>query len=277
MPRPSVIDGAGTYQVRALERGLAVLATFTSARPEWSLQELYEALHINKATLLRLLSVLRATGFVQLDETSGKYRLGIRAFEVGSAYVANVPVEQVALPHLRDLSARTGQTANLAILDGLEIVHTGVVEPDRPLRFHTRVGLRDQAYCTGLGKVLLASLPGDRLNEYLARVKLVRRTPATITSKTALRRELETVRARTLAEDREEDIPGLRCLAAPIRNAAGEVIAALSITGPAAEFIGVARGGLEVAVTRASQEISERLGFRSPDWPDEDAPVATRA
>jgi DNA-binding IclR family transcriptional regulator len=254
------LDGA-TYQVRALERGLRILMSFTARQPEWSLQDLHTALAINKATLLRLLSVLRAAGFVQLDETTGRYRLGIRAFEVGSAYVAAVPLEQLALPYLRTLSARTNQTANLAVLDGQEVVHIAVAEPDRPLRFHTRVGLRDAAYCTGLGKVLLAHLDPVVLEHYLAQVKLGRRTPATITTKAGLRRELATIRAGACAEDREEDIPGLRCLAAPVRNATGQVVAAVSITGPAAEFAGPERDALEVALLTATDEISQRLGF----------------
>lgn len=266
MPRLPSSEGTATYQVRALERGLAILTTFTSERPDWGLQELHEALGVNKATLLRLLSVLRATGFVQLDETTGKYRLGIRALEVGSAFVASRPVEQVALPYLRDLSARTGQTANMAVLDGQEVVHTAVVEPDRPLRFHTRVGLRDAAYCTGLGKVLLAHLPPEQLEAYLAHVRLQRRTPTTITTKTTLRRELALVGANGYAEDREEDIIGLRCLAVPVFDAAGDVLVAVSITGPAAEFTGTARGALEGALRQTANDISERLGYSASTW-----------
>jgi DNA-binding IclR family transcriptional regulator len=261
MVETAELDGAATYQVRALERGLRILTAFTPRQPELSLQDLHDALAINKATLLRLLSVLRAAGFVHLDEAAGRYRLGIRAFEVGSAFVAALPLEQLALPYLRTLSERTNQTANLAVLDGQEVVHIAVAEPERPLRFHTRVGLRDAAYCTGLGKVLLAHLDSATLEDYLAQVKLQRRTPATITTRAGLRSELAAIRKGACAEDREEDIPGLRCLAAPIRNAAGQVVAAVSITGPAAEFAGPDRDALETALVAASHEISQRLGF----------------
>jgi IclR family acetate operon transcriptional repressor len=247
--------------VRALERGLRILTAFTPQRPELGLQELHEALGLDKATLLRLLSVLRQAGFVVVDGDTVKYRLGIRAFEVGSAYLPAVPLEHVALPGLRELSARTGQTANLAVLDGQEVVHTAVVAPDRPLRFHTRVGRRDAAYCTALGKVLLAHLEPPALARYLAQVKLARRTPATITAKAALRRELAVVRAGAYAEDREEGVPGLRCLAAPIRDAAGGVVAAASISGPAGEFTGAARAALEAALSEAAARLSERLGY----------------
>ena len=240
--RPAAGDTA-TYQVRALERGLRILTAFRPQRPELGLQELHEALALDKATLLRLLSVLRQAGFVVLDDATGRYRLGLRAFEVGSAYLPAVPLEHVALPVLRELSARTGQTANLAVLDGREVVHTAVVLPERPLRFHTRAGLRDAAYCTALGKVLLAHMEPGALASYLEEVPLTRRTPATITTRAALRRELAAVRRGEPAEDREEDVPGLRCLALPIRDATGQVVAATSISGPAGEFGGAAPGG----------------------------------
>jgi DNA-binding IclR family transcriptional regulator len=254
---------ARTYQVRALERGLQVLTTFATHGPELGLQDLHDALGLNKATLVRLLSVLRKAAFVELNETSGKYRLGIRAFEVGRAYLENAPIEQMALPYLRALSARTGQTANLAILDRFEVVHIGVVEPDRPLRFHTRVGLRDEPYRTALGKVLLAHSDPEALEGYLAEVKPARRTPATIATKAALRRELKEVRAGALAEDREESVPGLRCLAAPVRDASGAVVAAVSISGPAAEFSGAGRPALEAALQQCTQQLSQRLGYLS--------------
>ena len=249
-----------TYQVRALERGLQILTSFTPERPELSLQELHELLQLDKATLVRLLSVLRRSGFVSADGDAGRYRLGARAFEVGCAYLPSLSLEQVALPYLRDLSKATMQTANLAILDGYEVVHIAVIEPDCPLHFHTRVGLRDAPYCTALGKALLAYQPKIEVEEYLAQVELVSRTPATILDPDILRQELAAVRASGFGEDREESIPGLRCLAAPVRNLSGEVVAAVSISGPIASYNGRFYHEAQAALRQATTGISERLG-----------------
>jgi DNA-binding IclR family transcriptional regulator len=240
-----------------------VLSAFTPQRPALGLQELHQAVGLDKATILRLVSVLRRTGYVEIDEATEKYRLGLRALQLANAYLTSSPLEQLALPFLRELAQATGQTANLAVLDGAEIVHTAVVLPDRPLCFHTQVGRRDGAYLTGLGKALLAHQGKRAIDAYLAQVTLARRTPATITSKAALRRELEAVRAGALAEDREEDIPGLRCLAAPIRDRAGDVVAAISISGPASELAESSRlrPALEESLRRAAQRLSRRLGY----------------
>jgi DNA-binding IclR family transcriptional regulator len=253
-----------TYQVRALERGLQILTSFTPERPELSLQELHELLHLDKATLLRLLSVLRRSGFVSADGDAGRYRLGARAFEVGCAYLPSLSLEQVAVPYLRELSKTTMQTANLAVLDRYEVVHIAVIEPDCPLHFHTRVGLRDAPYCTALGKALLANLPPDQIEAYLAQVDLVPRTPATILDPDILRQELAAVRASGFGEDREESIPGLRCLAAPVRSLSGEVVAAISISGPIASYNGRFYHEAQAALRQAAAGISERLGALPP-------------
>src|SRR5207302_20682 len=126
---------------------------------------------------------------------------------------------------------------NLGVLDGGEVLHLVAVEPERPLRYHTRVGARELAHCTGLGKVLLADLPPPDLQRIM-RVGLARRTPATLTDQDASLRELEQVRRQGYAEDHEEAEVGLRCLAAPVRDSSGQTVAAISISGPAVEFAG---------------------------------------
>lgn len=253
-----------TYQVRALERGLQVLGAFADGLSQASLQELHQQLGLNKATLLRLLDVLHRAGFVDHDPESGKYRLGVRAFEVGNAYLANLPIEQLAQPYLQDLSEQTGQTSNLGVLAGHEVVHVATVVPDRPLRFHTRVGFRDALHWTALGKLLAAHMEPDELQDYLTRAPFPRRTPSTITDAPAFLAELDQVREAGFAEDREESVAGLRCLAAPICDATGRVVAAVSISGLAHEFGDAQRSTLAEAVLRSARAISRRLGS-TPD------------
>jgi len=247
------------YQVRALQRGLAILQTFREAEPTQSLAEISRRLDIPKATTLRLLECLRHETWLTYDADRGRYALGIAALEIGSAYLAASRIEQRAMPFLRRLADITGQTANLGILNGNMVVHVGVVEPDRPLRYHSYVGARDLAHCTGLGKVLAAYLDEPALRSLLS-AGLSRRTPTTITKPDSFRQELRRVRTSGFAEDLEEGAPGLRCLAAPVLDADGSVVAAMSISGPAAEFEGSGAVFL-AALLKHAAGLSARLGY----------------
>jgi DNA-binding IclR family transcriptional regulator len=225
------VESPASYQVRALERGLSVLIAFTA----------------------------------------GPNELGMRAFEVGRAYLPNSPIEQLVQPYLRELSDATGQTANVGVLDGFEFVHVATYEPDRPLHFHTRVGLRGELHCTGLGKVLAAHLEPSLLETYLGQAHLKSYTPATITSPDVLRNELTQVRAHELAEDLEELVPGLRCRAAPVRNLAGKVVAAVSISGPTSDFTPAAVTIFTAVLLKTAATISARLGYVNQPVPEAEA------
>jgi DNA-binding IclR family transcriptional regulator len=246
------------YQVRALQRGLAILQAFSGAEPTLSLAEISRRLAIPKATTLRLLECLRQESWLTYDAERGRYALSIAALEIGSAYLAASRIEQRAMPFLRRLADITNQTANLGILNGNNVVHVAVVEPDRPLRYHSYVGARDLAHCTGLGKVLAAYLDEATLRT-LVSAGLARRTPSTITEPTAFRQELHRVRTSGFAEDLEEGAPGLRCLAAPVLDADASVVAAMSISGPAAEFEG-SRAAFLAALLENAGGLSARLG-----------------
>ena len=264
MPRPRSVSPEANYQVRALQRGLAILGEFSPQQPTLSLAEVSGRLSIPKATALRLLECLRGEGFATYDPLIARYSLGPRAFEVGSAYVGASALKQHGPPFLRRLAKDTGQTANLGILDGFSVLHVSVAEPERPVRYHTRAGERDALHCTALGKVLIADWPSERLHELVSDTGLPRRTPSTITEPSDLETELEQVRQRGFAEDREEGAVGLRCLAAPVRDARGDVIAAMSISGAAAEFEGHRRAELLAILHEQSGGLTRRLEWTGP-------------
>ncbi len=144
MPRGRVFV-RGEYQVRALARGLAVLTSFTLTQPEQSLTGASTRLGLPKGTTSRLLAVLVQHGFVERVE-SERYRIGVRAFELGSIYGQTVSIEKVARTALERLAAMCDRTANLAVLDGGQVVHIAVVPPPRPIRFVGRLGVRETAH-----------------------------------------------------------------------------------------------------------------------------------
>ncbi len=250
-----------TYQIRALDRGLDILEAFTVAEPELTIGQIGERTNLPKPTVVRLLSVLGERGYVERIEGAERYRLGVRTLEVGSVFLLSTSLEAEARPIMRTLADATGQTANLGILHDWQVVHIEVVAPDRPVRFWAMIGKREDAHVSGLGKVLLAALSNDERETYLGRPHPAV-TPTTITDSDDLREELLVTAERGYAIDNEESNVGVLCIAAPIRNGKGEVEAAVSISGPRAEFD--ADGQLEhltSLVRTAANDISARLGW----------------
>jgi DNA-binding IclR family transcriptional regulator len=251
----------GTYQIRALDRGLDILEAFTLADPELTIGQIGERASLPKPTVVRLLSVLAERGYVERVPGAERYRLGVRTLEVGSVYLQSTSLEAEARPIMRRLADATGQTANLGILDRHQVVHIEVVAPDRPVRFWASIGKREDAYVSGLGKVLLTTLPEQSLEFYLRQPRPAI-TANTITDGDALRAELRGIVENGYAIDNEESNVGVVCIAAPIHGGTGRIEAAVSISGPRAEFeqdgdmarhIGLVRG--------AAGEISARLGW----------------
>src|SRR5215217_2808620 len=224
------------YQVRALERALDILDAFSLATPELPLTRLAGRVDLPKSTVVRLVSILVDRGYLERVPESENLRVGVRAFEVGCVYIQSTSIEAEARPIMARLAEATGQTANLGILDQGELVHLAVEPPNRPVRYWATPGKREDPRFTGLGKVLLAALPEDRLVAHLARRPLVAMTPCSITDPVALREELARVRATGYAVDDEESNPGVRCVAAPIVDESGATVAAVSISGSRAEF-----------------------------------------
>lgn len=210
-------------------RAFALLTAFRSGDDELSLAELCRRTGIAKPTAHRLLGELAALGVVERGE-NGAVRLGLPLFELGQLVPRQRDVQVVAEPFLADLFEATHETVHLAVPDGTDVVYVQKLAPGGGPDIPSRLGGRMPAYCTGVGKALLAFGPPDRLAAVLA-AGLPRRTPRTVIAPGLLRSELESVRRRGLAEEREESAPGIACVAAPVLDAEGRAVAALSITG----------------------------------------------
>jgi DNA-binding IclR family transcriptional regulator len=250
------------YSIQVLDRAARILECFRLERPELRLTEIIAATGLHKSTVYRLLEVMRRHHFILLDQVTGTYRIGIRLFELGAVAMAGCGFDKYARPALEQLAAATGETAHLCVLDEAEIVHIAKVEGSFALRIATPVGGRYPAYCTSVGKAILANLPGKALAAYLGATELKSFTPKTITSPLVLRAQLRRFRHLGYAIDDEEAYVGVRGVAAPVHDYCGEVVAAITITGPASRITRSRLPGLAKEVISAADNISSRLGYR---------------
>lgn len=236
--RASVDDdrpASANYHANALARGLALLELLADGDEPKTLVEISGETGLPKSTLVRLLAVLNEMDYVVRVDDRPSYRLGHKVLRLSNAYMSSLDLSVVADRYLAPLAVRTGQTANLGMLDGDQVIHVGVHEPDRPIRFRASPGVRDHSYCTGLGKMLLSRLDPDHLAEHVPAVPFERFTDDTITTMDELIRELRRIQRRGYAFDDNERSVGLRCVAVPV-ELDGECLAAVSVSGPSGEF-----------------------------------------
>lgn len=210
-----------------LGRVATIMEVFKDSPRVLSLGELSSRTGLPKSTLHRLADQLCTVGW--LERHPGGYQVGIKLFEIGNLAVEGTRLHSAALPHLRVLAAKTGMAAQLAILDGTDVVYLDRIAPVN-FKLPTRRGGRNPAYCTGLGKSIIAYDSGALAD--VLKAEMPRRTQTTITDEAGLRAEMNRVREAGIALDRGEAHDGLVCVAAPIRQS-GRAIAAVSVTGMA--------------------------------------------
>lgn len=262
------------YSSRLLDRSILLLKILASGTVEKRLAD-FSGAGLHKSTTFRLLEALRRHRFVALDPEAGTYRLGLGLFELGTAAVSRLDVGQCAPPFLDALAAQTGESVSLGVFEEPEIVHILRVESAHPLRLPAFAGRRSPAYCTGIGKAILAHIEPARLDRYLSSVRLEARTPRTLTDADALRQDLRRIRARGWSVDDEEIFSGLRCVAAPVFGFEGRVVAGVSAAGPTTRIPKDALPALAKNVIAAADEISRRLGH-TPD-PSRGSPRTARS
>jgi IclR family transcriptional regulator, KDG regulon repressor len=253
------------YQVRAVTRALKILLLFNTVKPELSLSEISELSKLNKSTILRLLAVLREERFIEQNPVNEKYSLGIRSFEIGSVYyLCHLRVNQVARRHMESLCHSVNLTTNLAILDSCDVVYIGIEEPQGIIRLNLSVGSRFGIHYTALGKVLVSNFSDEMIDSIIKQKDgLEKRTEKTITCPDLFKQHLREVKERGYAIDDEEGIFGIKCIAAPIFDYSGSIIAALSISGMSVEVTEERIPELVKELKQTTQEISYNLGYKS--------------
>ena len=258
---------AGASYSQSLERGLAILSAFKSGRPLLGISELARVIGLGRSTTHRYVATLAALGYLEQDPATRKYRLGPRVLDLGFSAINSMELRELAAPHLQQLSDDTGFTVNMAILDGVDIVYVERCRSSRAgqreIDLNLHVGSRMPAYCTSMGKVLLAFLDADECNALLDGSSLQRRGPNTLTTRRSLQVELERVRREGFAINNEELAYGLRSIAAPVRAHDGAVAAAVNLAVHSSMVSMqelVAR--LTPALLKTAAEISARAGYR---------------
>jgi IclR family KDG regulon transcriptional repressor len=249
-----------THAVLALRRGLMILDSFSDRETELGVNEIARLVGMHKSTVSRLCATLENAGYLQRDAATGRFRLGARISQLAGVLSPPADVRLVARPVMTQLVESSRETATLGVREGSDIVTIEVVEGLNHMRMATRVGMRTQIHASAVAKAILAWASESDVDAVLADWPMVSLTPNTITDPRELKRRLGTVREQGYAVDMEELEVGLRCVAAPIRDPNGQVIAGLSISGPRHSMTPEAMHRFGELVRSAADAISARLG-----------------
>ena len=250
------------YRVQVLDRAIAILNVLTCATDNPSQTDLAAALHLHKSTVYRLLSTLEGQRLIRRTQ-DGRYCLGVGLIELGNRAMEQLKVGAHAGPYLQQLVDDTSETARISMLSGTEMTSIASAPGRWTLRRPSTIGHRTHVHCTSDGKAFAAFLPPIQLDALISKLHFERRTRRTITTPVRLREELARVRRRGFAVDDEEAELGLRCIAAPVRNSSGAVVASMSIAGPVFRIQKRRVPELAGVVMRAADSLSADLGYRS--------------
>ncbi len=257
-PRSAFTD-TSAQTVQALDKGLNVLGTLARLE-QATLSDLALAVGLPASSLHRILATLEGHGFVEIEPDTQAWRIGIGAFRVGSAFLTRTNVVEAARAPMRALMLDTGETANLGLTDGDEVVFVAQVESHAPIRAFFRPGTRGAMHCSGIGKALMASMPRAQVEDALQRTGLLPFTKKTLSTPDRLFADLEDTARRGWSFDDQERYEGMSCVASVIRNNLGTAIAGVSVSGPSARFTPDRLGAIGTRVKQAADEISQAIG-----------------
>ncbi len=255
------------YHIAVVDRTLDLLEILGSSGVPLGVSEMARAIGATKSAVFRLLVNLERRGYVVRDTNSGKYQLGGELIRLGQRALESSDLRSRARPGLEGLHLRFNETVNLAIFDHTHVSYVDMIESDHGLRMAARVGGTDALHSTALGKATLSFLSAAEQERILAG-PLERRTDRTMTDPDELRAELSSIRQRGFAEDNGENEPGSRCFGAPIFDHQGQILAAVSVSGPESRVDDEQARQIAAAVRNAAASITQRLGGT---WPLETA------
>ncbi len=250
------------YIIQAVDHALDLLEQFHDEVDELGVTELSKRLKLHKNNVFRLLATLESRGYIEQNRVTENYRLGLKTLQLGQTFIRQMGLLRQARPVLEWLVEQCNETSYVAILKDLHIVYLDVVETNLTVRVVPRVGARLPAYCTAAGKIQLAYMTDEELDNYFPTRELKGFTANTITDKETLKKHLQLVAEQGYAIDNEELDIGVRCVGAPIRDYTRRIVGAVSISGPSMRFSDERlEKELIPMVIKAGEEISTKLGF----------------
>jgi DNA-binding IclR family transcriptional regulator len=246
------------YFVKSLAKGLRIIDLLAS-QGDISVSQVAASLEISRASSHRFLLTLRDLGYVEKNKV-GRFRLSFKVLELGMKKLEGFEIRHTVKPFMQEIALAFGETVNFGHWDRNAIVHLDKINSKEILRIDAGIGAIAPAYCTGLGKAILAFLPEDDLNNYLQSTKLVAVSVKTITDRANLRADLEKIQKCGYAVDDEELSLGLRCVAAPIFDYTGKPNYALSISGPSQRITNEKIDAIQAKLVPLCRRISRKIG-----------------
>jgi DNA-binding IclR family transcriptional regulator len=216
---------------------------------------------MSKTTVLRLLSTLIQCGYIRRDQDNLRYKLGFKVLTLAAEFQKSIAWKEEAFPFIKQLQQTSGETINLAVIDGTDVVYIERIESTQIVRASVRVGKRLSIHCTALGKAILAHLDNTSIQRIIDEVDFVSLTANTISNKDVFMQCLEKVRREGYAVDDEENQEGVRCIAAPIFNWNNQVIGAVSVSGPTLRISMEHLSELAPEVKETANNISRSIGW----------------
>ena len=248
--------------VNTVLKSVKILETIGKGKP-LGISELSRELDIPKSSAHSILQTLESEGFVEKNGDTHKYNLGTSLIELGYRAQNDLAICRIARPYLNGINRETDETVHLTLLDNDEVLYVDCVESKRRLRTYSVIGIRAPLYCTAVGKAIMAELSDYHVKQIIGSKGLPRLTDMTITNENALFQDLSETRSRGYSIDNMEHEDHLICVGAPIKNAAGEIFASLSVSGPSNRMSKERIGQIGNLVKNSTMEISRKLGFRT--------------
>ena len=242
---------------------MALLEVLAHQGPDLTLAQLSELLKLHKSTAHRLIMVLERHRLIEKNSNTGKYRLGLKLYELGTKAIGQLDLRDRARPFLERAVLETGETVHLCVYDDGEVVYLDKVEPTRSVRLASSVGRRNPAYCTSVGKAVMAFLPEAQVELAAAKHGFRQLTRRTISNMLELKAELAKVRKLGYAIDNEENEEGVCCVGAPVWSFGAHPIAAISVSGPTFRVTPEKIPIVAQSVVAIAQGLSRQLGMRS--------------
>ncbi|MBP7176426.1 MAG: IclR family transcriptional regulator [Thermoclostridium sp.] len=247
--------------VQSLDRTLDIIELLATSPQGMGVTEIGLQLQLHKSTVHRLVTALARRGYIEKDQKTGLYQIGLKFIEISSHHLHQLELKTEAAPLMRHLAEMTGQITHLAILDETDVVYIEKVDVVQSLRLYSHIGRRIPVYCSALGKVLLSGQDVSRQKQTIQSIIFTPFTENTVQDPEIFFSELQRTTQRGWAVDNEEHESGIRCIAAPVKDFTRKVIAAISVSGERNTMTAEKDENLITLVTETAHAISKKMGF----------------